>query len=120
MSKKKTKEINLAYDILSDEQSRKNYDMEIAPNPNYSYTPQKYNNPESYSYRNYYTSYEEYENYKGIVDEYYKDEIANICNVIRKRNHEIEIIESPDLKIPDHLKEQNIEMKNCLNIFRLL
>lgn len=44
-----------------------------------------------------------------IKDEYYKDEIVNICNVIRKRNHEIEIIEYPDLKIPDHLKEQNIE-----------
>lgn len=75
-AEKKTKEINLAYDILSDEQSRKNYDMEIAPNPNYSYTPQKYNNPESYSYRNYYTSYEEYENYKRY-SKYHRSKASN-------------------------------------------
>lgn len=68
----KTKEINEAYDILSDTDKRRDYDLSITPTthtPNYNYTPPKYSsnyNPYfSYSnYRNNYSSkYNNYNNY---------------------------------------------------------
>ena len=44
-----------------------------------------------------------------IKDEFYRKEIVNLCNDIQKQNHQIEICEYSDLKIPDNLKEQNKE-----------
>lgn len=65
-AEKKTKEINCAYDILSDPISRKEYDEEISPSTTYSsdnytsttyeYTPPKYDTPPNYYYRDYYKS----------------------------------------------------------------
>ncbi len=65
-AEKKTQDINLAYDILSNEQTKQAYDIEIStktPPLDYNYTPPKYNNPRYYSYQNYYTS-SNFENYK--------------------------------------------------------
>lgn len=56
-AEKKTKEINIAYDILSNPITRAEYDNEITPKNNditYEYTPPKYDNPSSYSYQNYF------------------------------------------------------------------
>lgn len=56
-AEKKIKEINVAYEILSIPETRKEYDIEINPEytaPSYNYTPPKYNSPSSYSYENYY------------------------------------------------------------------
>lgn len=44
-----------------------------------------------------------------IKDAFYRDEIARLCDRIRKGRDEIEIIELPDIKIPDNLKENNKE-----------
>lgn len=41
-AEKKTKDLNLAYDVLSDPSSRAAYDEEIAPTPKYQYTPPRY------------------------------------------------------------------------------
>lgn len=60
-AEKKTKEINLAYDTLSNENTKKAYDEELHPSPTYTYTPPKYHNPESYSYHHYYKN-SEYDN----------------------------------------------------------
>lgn len=75
-AEKKTQEINYAYDILSDEESKKAYDEEITPT--YDYTPPKYNNPESYSYQNYYTknNNSDFESYKRYSD-YHRSKTPN-------------------------------------------
>lgn len=55
-----------------------------------------------------------------IKDRFYRDEIKEICNVVKKRGHSIEIIEFPDEKIPDNLKEKNKEAlieKECSRMF---
>lgn len=44
-----------------------------------------------------------------IKDSFYRDEIVNICNEIKKRGHTIEILEFSDEKIPDNLKEKHKE-----------
>lgn len=82
-AEKKTQEINYAYDILSNEESKKAYDEEITPS--YDFTPPKYNNPESYSYQNYYTSNNnsDFENYKTpnyTVHDEFSDNIVNSVN----------------------------------------
>lgn len=58
-AEKKSKEINVAYEVLSNPQKRSDYDFEINnqysdTTANYSYTPPKYNNPSAYSYEEYY------------------------------------------------------------------
>lgn len=83
-AEKKIKEINLAYDILSNIDTKQAYDDEINPSPRYNYTPPKYNNPESYSYHsNYkskinqtYHSYEEFDNYKRY-SKYHRSKTPN-------------------------------------------
>lgn len=55
-----------------------------------------------------------------IKDGFYRDGITEICNVVKKRGHTIEIIEFPDEKIPDNLKEKNKEAfieKECSRMF---
>lgn len=55
-----------------------------------------------------------------IKDEFYRDEIDAICNDIKRRGHLIDIIEFPDEKIPDNLKEKNKEAfieKECGRMF---
>lgn len=61
-AEKKTQEINLAYDTLSNDKVKQAYDEELHPPQTYSYTPPKYYNPESYSYGDYYKS-KSYNNY---------------------------------------------------------
>ncbi len=54
-----------------------------------------------------------------IKDSFYRDEIADICEKIRKKGQSLEIIEYPDEKIPDKLKEKNKEIlieKECSRI----
>ncbi len=74
-AEKKTKEINEAYDTLSDANKRSNYDLKITPSytetNNYSYTPPKYSsdyNP--YSYNNYYKNryYSKYNNQQSSTN----------------------------------------------------
>lgn len=55
-----------------------------------------------------------------IKDGFYRDEIAEICDEIKKKGHSMEIIEFPDEKIPDNLKEKNKEAfieKECNRMF---
>lgn len=55
-----------------------------------------------------------------IKDGFYRDEITEICNAVKKRGNSIEIIEFPDEKIPDNLKEKNRESfieKECNRMF---
>lgn len=51
-----------------------------------------------------------------IKDTFYKDAVYGYCRQIQKGNNGIEIIEFPDEKIPEHLKEKSREMfleKEC-------
>lgn len=55
-----------------------------------------------------------------IKDSYYRDEIKEIVNEVRKKGHELIILEFPDEKIPDNLKEKNKETfieKECRRMF---
>ena len=55
-----------------------------------------------------------------IKDTFYRDEITEIVNDIRKKGHELIICEFPDEKIPDNLKEKNKELfieKECRRMF---
>lgn len=54
-----------------------------------------------------------------IKDAFYREEIAALCKEIEKQNSQIEIIEFPDVKIPENLKEKNKEVfleKECAPI----
>lgn len=75
-AEKKTKEINLAYDTLSDEKQKKLYDEELHPTPTYNYTPPKYNNPESYSYHHYYKN-TDYDNNFRRYTKYHQSKTPN-------------------------------------------
>ncbi len=51
-----------------------------------------------------------------IKDSYYREIIAEICRKQKRIGNPLEIIEFPDQKIPDHLKENNREsflQKEC-------
>ncbi|MBQ9983136.1 MAG: 23S rRNA (pseudouridine(1915)-N(3))-methyltransferase RlmH [Lachnospiraceae bacterium] len=51
-----------------------------------------------------------------IKDEFYKNEILSLTNEIRQIGHTLEILEYPDEKIPDNLKDKNKELfieKEC-------
>ncbi len=55
-----------------------------------------------------------------IKDTFYRDEIKEIVNDVRKQGHELVIWELPDEKIPDNLKEKNKETfieKECCRMF---
>ncbi len=95
-AEKKTQEINEAYDILSNEETKKSYDEEINPSSDiYNYTPPKYNNPESYSYQNYYKNnyYDsDFENYKRYAD-YHRSKVPN-SNFTDKNNMHDQFSES--------------------------
>ena len=41
-----------------------------------------------------------------IKDKYIRDEIQSLCGKIRKHGNSIEIIEIPDIKIPDKIKDE--------------
>lgn len=56
-AEQKAKEINLAYDVLSNPSSRIAYDEEINPEPKYQYTPPKYTSAEDYYQKSSYTNY---------------------------------------------------------------
>ncbi len=86
-AEKKTQEINYAYDILSNKESKEAYDEEI--NPSYTYTPPKYNNPESYSYTNYQNqnNNSDFESYKRYAD-YHRSKIPNSNYSTQKNIHD--------------------------------
>lgn len=44
-----------------------------------------------------------------IKDAFYREEIIRLCSKIEKQNSRIEIIEFPDIKIPENLKDKNKE-----------
>lgn len=55
-----------------------------------------------------------------IKDVYYREEIKDILETIRRKGQELEIYEFPDEKIPDNLKEKNKEAfieKECSRMF---
>lgn len=55
-----------------------------------------------------------------IKDVFYRNEIKDISETIRKKGHELEILEFPDEKIPENLKEKNKESfleKECNRMF---
>lgn len=86
-AEKKTKEINYAYDILSNKELKKAYDEELTLS--YYYTPPKYNNIENYSYKNYYeqnSSYD-FENYKRYAD-YHRSKTPNSNYTTQKNIHD--------------------------------
>lgn len=64
-AEKKAKEINEAYDVLSDSNKKAEYDLEITPNtyndvPKYSYTPPKYDSTYTGNYNKYSSKYSNY------------------------------------------------------------
>ncbi len=91
-AEKKTKEINVAYDILSNPETKKNYDEEISPpleNITYEYTPPKYNNPSSYSYyKNTSNNYSEFGDYNKRYTNYHRSKIPNSNYTYEKNIHD--------------------------------
>lgn len=93
-AEKKTQELNSAYDVLSNKDSRLAYDEEIFPSSSltntktYTYTPPKYENPESYSYQNYYkksySNNSDFETFKRYSD-YHRSKTPN-SNYTTKNN----------------------------------
>ncbi len=80
-AEKKIKEINVAYEVLSNEKTRKEYDIEINPPVTYDYTPPSYKSSE-YSYDNY-TKNHNYNNYDFSQEKYnyrYKNSNSNYNN----------------------------------------
>lgn len=77
-AEKMTKEINVAYDILSDPKKKAKYDEEINPTPtyNYDYTPPKYNTPPS-NYNDYRRSYGNDYNYNYRYTDYHRNKTPN-------------------------------------------
>ena len=55
-----------------------------------------------------------------MKDSFYRNEIESITELIQRRGHKLEIVEYPDEKIPDNLKERNKEAlieKECSRMF---
>lgn len=55
-----------------------------------------------------------------IKDAFYRDEIMDISETMKKKGHLLEIVEYPDEKIPENLKEKNKELfieKECKRLF---
>lgn len=77
-AEKKTKEINIAYEILSDPESKSEYDEEINPNPsyNYDYTPPKYDTPPS-NYNDYRKAYSRSYDYNYQYTDYHRNKTPN-------------------------------------------
>lgn len=83
-AEKKTKEINVAYDILSDPIKKAEYDDEISPKQttytppsyNYEYTPPKYDTPPS-NYNDYRKSYSRDYNYNYRYTDYHRNKTPN-------------------------------------------
>lgn len=82
-AEKKSKEVNVAYEILSDSEKRAEYDLELeSENPSpitYEYTPPKYNNPSAYSYQEYYRNKNAYEfgDYNKRYTDYHRSKTPN-------------------------------------------
>lgn len=55
-----------------------------------------------------------------IKEEFYRKEILELCYNIEKQKNKIEILEFPDVKIPENLKEKNKETfleKECERMY---
>lgn len=94
-AEKKTKDINVAYDILSNPETKAAYDEEITPTPEnitYDYTPPKYNNPSSYSYKDYYknstTNYSDFDDYQKRYTDYHRSKTPNSNYTYEKNAHD--------------------------------
>lgn len=82
-AEKMTKEINVAYDILSNPTSKAEYDEEINPTPsytppeyNYNYTPPKYDTPPT-NYNDYRKTYSRDYNYNYRYTDYHRNKTPN-------------------------------------------
>lgn len=81
-AEKMIKEINCAYDILSDPIKKAEYDEEINPTtytytpPSYNYTPPKYDTPPSH-YNDYRKNYSEDYNYNYRYTNYHRNKTPN-------------------------------------------
>jgi curved DNA-binding protein CbpA len=111
-AEKKTKEINVAYDVLSNPETRKNYDEELHPqanstytSSNYEYTPPKYNNSNpykkyyedyknktAYNSNNYYRRYADYHRTKTPNSNYYTNDSNSISFIHEKIKYIIIIL----------------------------
>ncbi len=92
-AEKKTKEINVAYDILSNPTTRAEYDEEITPKNTditYEYTPPKYNNPSSYSYHDYYRNktYSDFGDYDKRYTNYHRSKTPSSNYSTQKNIHD--------------------------------
>lgn len=89
-AERKTKEINEAYSVLSNPETRSNYDMEIYPETTYSYTPPKYNNPSSYYYEQYYRNKNtsEFGDYDKRYTDYHRSKTPNSNYTNQKNIHD--------------------------------
>lgn len=80
-AEKKTKEINAAYDILSNPTKKAEYDEELNPTPSYTppsynYTPPKYDTPPS-NYNDYRKTYSRDYNYNYRYTDYHRNKTPN-------------------------------------------
>lgn len=92
-AEKKSKEINIAYDVLSNPEKRSEYDLEITPqyeSPTYDYTPPKYSNPSAYSYENYYRNKNasEFGDYNKRYTDYHRSKTPNSNYTYKSNMHE--------------------------------
>lgn len=84
-AEKKSQEINVAYEVLSDLKKKAEYDEQINPGPKYtytppettySYTPPKYDRPPT-NYNDYRKSYEREYNYNYRYTDYHRNKSPN-------------------------------------------
>lgn len=113
-AERKTKELNLAYETLSDPDLRRDYDLELfPPTPtsgyysssadNYSYTPPKYDTPPT----DYYTKYKN--NYSNPGREYNYNDFANYQTDRRYTDYHRQKTPSSDYK--DQRKTEDVPSK---------
>ena len=113
-AERKTKELNLAYETLSDPDLRRNYDLELFPptptsgyysssSDNYSYTPPKYDTPPT----DYYTKYKN--NYSNPGREYNYNDFANYQTDKRYTDYHRQKTPSSDYK--DQRKTEDVSSK---------
>ena len=113
-AERKTKELNIAYETLSDPELRKEYDLELFPpapstgyysssSNNYSYTPPKYDTPPT----DYYTKYKNH--YANPGKEYNYNDFANYQTDRRYTDYHRQKTPSSDYK--DQRKTGDVSYK---------
>ena len=78
-AQKKTAAINVAYETLSNPETKNEYDEQITPTPNYSYTPPEYQNKTSSNdYYRHYKNYNQSQNNYAYENPFYRNFSAKI------------------------------------------